>query len=149
MTELLTSLLAGGVSGTIVAFLLKTWVEARVRGSIEHEYDRRLELFKRQLDERQKIGILSELLAEWISFPKEEQISDERRKVFNRLSFEATLWLPPKLAVELSKRLQNKSDAKNIFEILLLAREQLTGDTSLRTEHVTFWKPEFEKRGEP
>lgn len=138
MTQVLTSLLAGGVAGSIVAFLLKTWIEARVKASIDHEYGRRLELFRRQLDEQQKIAVVSQLLAEWISFPKGE-LTPQQRIGLNRLSFEATLWLPAELAIALSKRLQNKPDAKGTVEILLLAREQLTGDSSLAPQHVTSW----------
>ncbi|SFF25424.1 hypothetical protein [Nitrosomonas sp. Nm166] len=145
MIEVLTSLLAGGLAGTVVAFLLKTWTEARAKASIEHEYNQRLEIFKRQLDERQKIALVSELLAEWIAVPRGEQIPKDR----NRLLFEASLWLPPELAVELSKTLQLKPTAKSIFEIFLLARRQLTGDASLASEHITFWGPEFEKPSQP
>ncbi len=149
MPDVLNSLLTGGAAGAVVAFLLRTWVEARVKASIEHDYDQRLELFKRQLDERQKVAVLSELLAEWIAVPKGEPLPKERRTMINRLSFEASLWLPAELAKELSRTLQTKPGAKSIFEILLLARKQLTGDESLSAEHVTFWGAEFEKLGAP
>jgi hypothetical protein len=149
MPDALNSLLAGGVAGAVVAFLMKTWIEARVKATIQHEYDQRLEMFKRQLDERQKVALVSELLAEWIAIPKGEQIPKDRRTTLNRLSFEASLWLPPELAVELSKTIQTKPGAKNIFHILLLARKQLTGDESLSPEHITYWGSEFEKRGHP
>ena len=143
------SFLASAMSGAIVAFLLRTWVEARLKSSIEHEYKKQFELFQRQLDRQQKIELVAELLAEFIKIPVGEVVPREQRHLLNRLSFQSTLWLPPELAIQLSKRLQNHADAKSAFELILLARHLLTDDASLKLEHVTFWRPELEKRGDP
>lgn len=149
MPDFLLSLLAGGTAGSIVAFLFKTWIEARVTNAIRHEYDEKLELFRRELDQRQKVELVSELLAEWIKIPKGEPIPREQRALLNQLSFQASLWLPADLAIELSKTIQNQQGAKSIFEMVLLARKVLTGDQSLTPAHVTFWKAELEKKGDP
>ena len=145
MAEILGAILAGGAAGLLVVFLLRTWLEARIKLSIQHEYNQQLEIFKRQLDERRKIELVAALLAEWIAIPKEEPISKERRTLINRLSFESTLWLPAPLATELSRTLQGQPGAKNIFEIVLLARQQLTDTDLLTVGHVTAWGHDMER----
>lgn len=135
--------------GLVAVFLLRVWLVARITNSIKSEYDRQLEVYKRTLDRKQKIELVSELLAEWIKHPKGEVIPKEQRTKLNKLSFQATLWLPTELAVELSKALQNQLGAKSIFEILLLARKLLLEDNSLSVDSVTFWKPELEQQGDP
>jgi hypothetical protein len=140
------------IAGAVIVFLAKTWIETRLKGSIKHEYDQKLEEFKQALEtsrlEKQKIELVSELIAEWMANPS-GGFSKEYRTRLNRLSFQASLWLPSPLAIELSKRLQNKRDAKTSWELVLFARHLLTGDSSLGVEHVTFWGSEFEKTPSP
>jgi hypothetical protein len=145
----IASIVASTISFAIVAFLARTWIEARLKSSIEHEYKKQFELFQRQLDRQQKVELVAELLAEFIKIPAGEVVPREQRHLLNRLSFQSTLWLPPELAVQLSKRLQNHPDAKSAFELILLARHLLTDDASLKLEHVTFWRSELEQRGDP
>lgn len=147
--DFLLALLAGATGGSVVVFLLKTWIEARVKSSIQHEYDEKLELFRHELDQRKRTELVSELLSEWIKFPRGEPVPREQRTLLNRLSFQASLWLPSSLAVELSKTIQGQPGAKTIFEIVLLARKVLTGDQSLIPEHVTFWGAQIETKGTP
>lgn len=146
---ILAALASGGVSAGIVVFLARGWVEAKIKASIEHEYQKQLVLFQQELERKQKVALVAELVAEFIKIPQGEALPREQRHLLNKLSFQATLWLPRELAVELSKRLQNKPDAKSAFEIILLARKLLTDDVSLAPEHVTFWRPELEQRGDP
>jgi hypothetical protein len=150
MIETFFAALAGtSIAGTVVVFLTKTWIETRLKESIKHEYDQKLEQFKQALEnsrlEKQKIELVSELIAEWMANPPGEIFSKDYRTRLNRLSFQASLWLPSALAIELSKRLQNKPDAKTSWELVLFARRLLTGDSSLSVEHVTFWDAELEK----
>jgi len=149
MMDLLSIIVGGGIGGVFVVFLSKTWIEARVTNSIKHEYDQKLEEYRRELDQRQKVELVSDLLAEWIKIPNGEPLPHEVRTVLNRLSFKAILWLPADLAIELSKTMQLKSGSKSIFEIVLLARKVLTGDRSLTPGDVTFWKAELEKKENP
>jgi hypothetical protein len=144
-----TALVSGAISAIIVVFLGRAWVEARIRGSIEHEYRKQLALFEQELDRKSKVALVADLIAEFIKVPKGEPLPREHRHRLNTLSFQATLWLPRELAIELSKRLQNAPDAKSPFEIILLARRLLTDDASLGPEHVTYWKPDLEQRGDP
>jgi hypothetical protein len=146
MVELLKILITGSLGGAVALFLLKTWITERVKNSIKNEYDRQLEVYKRELDKKQKIELVAELLAEWIKHPLGEPIPKDQRTRINTLSFKATLWLPEPLSIELNKRLQNRPDAKSIFEILLFAREQLVEKSSLTPEFVTYWGPELEQQ---
>ena len=147
--DVLVALVAGSASGGAVLLLFRVWIEARLKASIQHEYNERLELFKKQLEERSKIALVADLLSQWISIPKGDPIPKEQRTELNRLSFEATLWLPSDLAVELSKTIQLKAGAKSIFDLLLLARKVLTGDSELQNAHVTYWGHDIESRGQP
>ena len=78
-------------------------------------------------------------MAEFIKVPQGEPLPRDQRHLLNKLSFQATLWLPCELSmVELSKRLQNTRDAKTPFQIILLARQLSPMMTSLEPQHVTF-----------
>ncbi len=44
--EFFLQMMPGGLSGVIVAFLVKKWVTARIENSIKHEYDKNLEDLK-------------------------------------------------------------------------------------------------------
>jgi hypothetical protein len=150
MLEVLAAAISSGaISAAVVVFLGRAWVDARIKGSIEHEYRKQLVLFQQELDRKTKVALVADLMAEFIKVPQGEPLPREQRHLLNKLSFQATLWLPPELAIELSKRLQNASGAKSPFEIILLARRLLTDDASLEPGHVTFWRSDLEQRGDP
>lgn len=150
MLEIISSsILASLSTAMIFGFLGRTWIEARLKASIEHEYKKQFELFQRELDQKQKVELVAELLAEWIKIPYGEVIPREQRSLLNKLSFQASLWLPSELAIELGKRLQNKQDAKSPFELILIARRLLIGDTSITVEDVTWWEPSKEQLADP
>lgn len=141
---IITAILASGATTGLVAALAKTWFEARVKASIEHEYKKQFELFQRQLNQQQKVELVAELLGELLATPFGETVTREQRTKLNKLSLQASLWLPPELAIELSKRLQNQPDAKSPFQLVLIARRLLIADSSIGTEHVTIWGPDRE-----
>jgi len=143
--SILVSLCTVGVLG----FLGRTWIQARLKASVEHEYKKQFELFQRELDQKQKVELVAELLAEYAKTPYGETIPREQRTLLNKLSFQAALWLPGELAIELGKRLQNKSDAKSPFELILIARRLLIGDTSITVGDITWWDPLKEQRADP
>ncbi len=149
LQHVVAAILSSTFTVVIIAFLGRTWIEARLKSSIEHEYKKQFELFQRQLDRKQKIELVAELIAEYLKIPQGEKVPREQRHVLNKLSFQATLWLPSELAIQLSARLQNLPNAKSPFELILLARQLLTDDSSLGHEHVTFWNVELEQRGDP
>ena len=43
---IVAALTSGGISATVVIFLARAWVEARIKGSIEHEYQKQFALFQ-------------------------------------------------------------------------------------------------------
>jgi hypothetical protein len=132
-----------------MAFLGKTWFQAKVKASIQHEYKKQFELFSRKLDQKDKVELVAELLAEYLKTPQGETMEREQRIILNKLSFQASLWLPSALAIELAKRLQNRKDAKSPFELVLMARKELINDSSIEVEHVTWWNFEKETKAEP
>lgn len=75
------------------------------------------------LRKREQAAIIASLFAEWIDRPKE-------KKELNRLTWEATLWLPDELAKEVNKRLANDSEAKNIKDILVNVKRLIHGRKS-------------------
>ena len=145
MEDFIKIFAVSALGGITAAFLLRTWISVRITNSIKSEYDRQLELYKRELDRKQKIEVVSELLAEWIRYAPGEPMPKEYRTRLNKLSFEASLWLPTELASELGKVLQQRKDAKSTLEILLLARKLLLDDDSLTLDLTTFWSVEHEQ----
>jgi len=148
MKEFTISFLTSSAVIVLAIFLLRNWLIARITNSIKSEYDHQLEIFKRQLDKKQKIELISELLAEWIKYPIGEPIPREQRTKLNKLSFQLTLWLPKGLAEEMNKTLQHQENAKTIFDILLLARKELFEEDALTAEFITFWSYELEQKSE-
>lgn len=146
---LVSSVLASAVTVLLIAYLGRAWFEARLKASIEHEYKKQFEIFQRKLDQQQKVELVAELLAEMLATPYGETVPREQRTLLNKLSFQASLWLPGELAIELSKRLQNQPDAKTPFELMLIARRLLIADTSIGVEHVTIWDAQLEKQSGP
>ncbi len=145
----ISAFLASGLTATIVGLLAKAWLDARLKASIEHEYKKQFELYQRQLDQHQKVELVADLLGELLATPYGETVTREQRTKLNKLSFQASLWLPGELAIELSKRLQNQPDAKSPFEIMLIARRLLIGDTSIGVQHVTIWGSDRENKPDP
>jgi len=61
MTDLTTILLSGGLStilASALAFLFRNWISERIKVSIQHEYDHKLETHKAKLQAESEISIL-------------------------------------------------------------------------------------------
>ncbi|UTW04707.1 hypothetical protein KDX31_06825 [Amphritea atlantica] len=149
LETIIAAVLSSGTCLAIVIFLSKSWVKERIKSSIQHEYKKQFELFSRELDQKEKVQMVAELFSEYLRTPYGEAITREQRNRLNYLSFQSSLWLPKDIATEISKRLQNKNDAKSVFEIILMAREALIGCSELELEHVTFWGHDKETKGDP
>ena len=65
-----------------------------------------------EFKKREQAAMVASVFAEWMDRPKEQ-------KDLNRLTWEATLWLPDDIAQEVNKRLRNAPDAKDLKEILV------------------------------
>jgi hypothetical protein len=149
LDTILTAILSSTFATAVSLFLGKTWIEARLKASIEHEYRMQLELFTRDLNRKEKVELVADLIAEYLKVPHGETVPREHRHLLNKLSFRASLWLPAELSIEIAKRLQNKRDAKSTEEILLMARKALIQDDSIDVEHITHWPPRLETKGDP
>ena len=148
LESVLSAIFASVLVNGFILYLLKEWLATRLKSSIEAEYKKQHELFTRELDRKEKVELVSELLAEWIKVPAGENLEREYRTNLNKLSFQCTLWLPPKLSKELSLALQRNNDAKSIFDILLMARKELIDDQDIGTEHITYWGVDRETQKE-
>ena len=93
-----------GIAAALLAWLLGKWIGARIDASIKAEYDRLKVKYENELRRRERAQLVAELLAEWMSTPVDGGMPPEQRKRINKLSFEATLWLPEEIAVDLSSR---------------------------------------------
>lgn len=144
-----SSILSSICMAAIISFLGRTWIQTRIRASVENEYKKQFELFQRELDQKQKVELVAELMAEFIKTPYGEAIPRDQRTLLNKLSFQASLWLPAELAIELGKRLQNKPDAKSPFDLILIARRLLIDDSSITVGDVTWWDLQKEKDAKP
>ena len=139
LQTVLAALTGTGVAAGLLAWLLSRWAGARIESSIKHEYDRLKIEFEGEHRRRERAQLVAELLAAWMATPLDGGMTSEQRCRINRLSFEATLWLPEEIAAELSKVLQHDPTATNQFELLLRVRSLLSGPHSLTTMNVTQW----------
>jgi hypothetical protein len=122
-----TSFLVG-----VLAFLAKTWIEKRIEFSIQHEYDKKLSKFENDLEVRLRAELVADLMAEWIKDTKE---LDYHR--LNQLSYQASLWLPPQLARDLSNTLAHKPASDDLRSIIQKVRKHLLGEgDDLETHQV-------------
>jgi hypothetical protein len=101
-------LAAIGAFQALAAFIIEKYLE----NTIKFEFTK-----------REQAAMVASLFAEWIDRPTE-------RKELNRLTWEATLWLPDDLAREVNKRLNNAPDAKDIKEILVDIKRLIHGRKS-------------------
>jgi hypothetical protein len=91
---------------------------------IKKTYCKQIEDYKTELSMRAQAAMVASLFAEWTASPAE-------KKDLNRLAWEATLWLPDDIALEVNKRLQNRADAKDIKEILVDIKGLMHGKKSI------------------
>ena len=108
----------------VLAFLSKTWIEKRIQFSIQHEYEKKLSKFKNDLEVRLRAELVADLMAEWI---KDEKDLDYH--LLNKLSFQAFLWLPQKLACDLSNTLAHKPGSDDLRSIMQKVRKHLLGES--------------------
>ncbi len=144
IAEIITVLVGTGVAATLIVWLAGKWIGSRIDSSIKHEYDKRKIEYESELRRRERAQLVAELLAEWMSTLPDDAMSPDQRKKLNRLSFEATLWLPEEIATELSQVLQHDPRAPNMFDLLLRVRTHLSGSHQLTVWNVTQWEREKE-----
>lgn len=133
------SFVAGSASATVLlsvaGFLLKAWVEKRIEYSVKHEYDQLLLKYEEEQEIRLRAALVAELMAEWL---KEDKVDFDR---LNKLSFEAFLWLPTDLAVDLSNTLAHKPGADSVRVIIQKVRRQLlSNEDTLDANHVIIFR---------
>ena len=148
---LITGVFSSVVTVGVIGWLLKTWIGARIEGSIEHEYEKKMAEYENKIEMRERAQLIAELLAEWMDSPLDGPMSSTQRKRLNKLSFEASLWLPENIARDLSMVLQHNPKAPNMFDLLLNVREYLSGKHGLTTKEITQWgrEKELPNRGLP
>lgn len=150
----LTAAIGAGIGTTALAFLGKTWIENRVKTSIDHEYAKKLEQFKadllsenarraeelkRELQIRDRAAKIAELIAEWYSWPESD-------KQLNALTFEAFLWMPDDILEDLSAVLSHSRDAPDIRAVLSKVRKHLLGHSDLEATRFIIFTQEAIRR---
>jgi len=139
LSSIIGSISTIGLIGGIGVFFRK-WLLERIKVSIKHEYDLKMLELESQKEIMLKGEIVSELLAEWIR--KECKLD---YNLLNKLSFQAYIWLPKKLAEDLSNSLAHKKDAKDVRLLLKEIRTYLQGeDDGLESKHaIVFDEPDI------
>lgn len=148
------SIFGAGLGTFLVGFLGKTWVENRVKASIDHEYAKSLEQIKdeiirdqarsfeelkRELQIRDRAAKIADLISEWYSWP-------ESQKQLNLLTFEAFLWLPDEILEDLSAVLSHSPGAPDVRQVLSKVRNHLIGETNLDPAKFIIFTEEAIKR---
>jgi hypothetical protein len=130
----------------VVAFLMRSWLLARLKASIKHEYDLKKLEIEHEREIRLKGEIVAELLAEWIR--KGGNLDYHQ---LNKLSFQAFVWLPRELAEELSNSLSHQNDRKDLRVLIKNIRTYLQGedDGFSAKDIIVFDEPDPQTYGSP
>ena len=130
----------------VVVFLMLSWLLARLKASIKHEYDLKKLEVEHAKEIRLKGEIVAELLAQWIR--KNGNLDYHQ---LNKLSFQAFVWLPKELAEELSNSLSHQNNRKDIRVLIKNIRTYLQGeDDGFKAKDViVFDEPDIKSYGTP
>lgn len=107
---------------SVIQVLLAWWMQARRTNSIKHEYDKKLEEFRREQVHREKAAVVAEFLAEWT------HVRDADTKKLNQLLWELTIYLPSGLVRDVKSMTTNALGCKTANEVLVAARNHLLGN---------------------
>ncbi len=128
-----------------VCYIARSWIIERLKASVKHEYDLKLLEFETKKEIRLKAEIVAELLADWI---KDEHELDYYK--LNKLSFQAYIWLPEKLAEDLSNTLAKNKGSKDVRLLLQDIRKHLLGeDDHLDSKYVIVFRKSDGSYGQP
>lgn len=133
------------LSATI--WLTKTWIGARIDKSIQHHYQKELEDYKTSRLRRERTELISRLFSLWIKYRGRESVIlsneelIERYYELNRMSLELSLWVEDvKLLNDVMSRLQNRDNAKSIYEIMGEVRALiLEKSDDFNPKNITLW----------
>jgi hypothetical protein len=117
VAELGTAILSLGALQGLTAI----WLKGRFEATLKHTFDRKLEDLKFEIRQREQAAMMAELLSEWVA----NNPPDKKR--LNRLTWEASLWLPEDVARDLCATLNHKPGAKSVKELLIEVRKILKG----------------------
>ncbi len=110
--------------------VFEKYLTARIESSVQHKYDLKLEEYKIEHEKRMKAQLIAELLSEWIAAPMD-------KKVMNKLTFEAFIWLPEDIATKLSATLSHKAGAPTAKDLIVEVRKLILGkDDSITANSI-------------
>lgn len=139
--DILYMVLTTTILSSILTFLSTIWIKWRLENSIKHEYDKKIEDYKNDIEKRNKAEQISELLSEWLSFP-------DSQKELNKLSINLFLWLPDNLIIDLSNLLSHsQTNPVDIRDFIFNIRKYLNSDTKInKNSIILFTKENFIKK---
>lgn len=138
--EILVMTVTTTLLSTWLTFLSTLWIKSRLENSIKHDYDKKLEDYRVDIEKRNKAEQISELLSEWLSFP-------DSQKDLNKLSINLFLWLPDNLLEDLSYLLSNsKEHPIDIRDFIFKIRKYLNNDTNIDKNLIILFTKEHWKK---
>lgn len=117
----------------LLGFILKSWLQTRLAESIRAEYARQQANESHQREIRMKAALIGELLAEWLS-------KKEDRTKLNQLTFEAFIWLPKDIAIDLSNLLSHNENRTSTRDVLGRVRKLLLPNDDLDHQKIIVFK---------
>ncbi|MFH1440453.1 MAG: hypothetical protein ABIH18_00190 [Candidatus Omnitrophota bacterium] len=107
MTDIQMGIILGVVTllQGLSIFIIKTIIENKI---------------KFEFRKREQAAMVASLFTEWSA-------SEPDYKKLNQLAWEATLWLPDKIAKDVNMRLNNAKNAKNVKDILIQVKDVIQG----------------------
>lgn len=59
IVDIVLSVFSSAVTSSLILLIVKEWLSTRLKGSIQHEYDKKLESFKTELRKQQELDVLA------------------------------------------------------------------------------------------
>jgi hypothetical protein len=132
---------------SFVQWLISHWIIERLKSSIEHEYNEKIEKLKFEYQKKEKAELIARLFARWIKYQGHEQdILDKQQLIdyyedLNRMSLEISIWVPDDVLIScIMSRLQNSPGSKDVRAIIGDVRKYIQGDDkSFKPEDIILW----------
>ena len=128
-----------------VQFLLAIWLKARLESSIKHDYDKKLEAYRFEIKAREQAAKVAELFSE--ANDGDVQLTPDRVRKLNRLSWELSLWLPADTVRDITSHLCRAPGSRTMKDILISARKHILmkPDDDLKAEQIVHFDTKINK----
>jgi hypothetical protein len=128
-----------------IQFLIGLWLKTRLEGSINHEYNKKLEEFRYEIKVREQAAKVAEYM-EFARHLREDSPPADYQKA-NRLAWELAMWLPSDVYKRMAESLVRPNEQNNPLEVVVAVRQLLLGKNAgdLKADNILSHAPRVGK----